>query len=97
MKEKFLIENLFGKLSLFKKFNDKEEKGLGKNGEISKTEKVTAEVFNNFFGNAVKILNISRYPDLDPIIENVKDPTFKTILKYKKHPTIIHKIFEKHL
>ena len=52
------------------------------------TEKGTAAVFNNFFGNIVKNLNISQYSDFDPIIENVKDATLKVILKYEKHPTI---------
>ena len=39
--------------------------------------------------NIVKNLNVSRYSDFDPTIENVKDPTFKTIHKYKKHPRIL--------
>ena len=52
------------------------------------TEKGTADVFNNFFGNIVKNLNISQYSDFDPIIENVKDAALKVILKYEKHPTI---------
>ena len=47
-----------------------------------------AEVFNNFFGIIVKILNISLHSDFDPIIVNVKDSTLKAILKYKKHPSI---------
>ena len=51
---------------------------LTENGEIVKTEKGTAEVFNNFFGNIVKNLNTSQYSDFDPIIENVK-----------KHPSIL--------
>ena len=59
---------------------------LIENGEIVETEKETADVFNNFFGNIVKNLNISQYSDFDPIIENVKDPTLKAILKYKKIP-----------
>ena len=59
------------------------------NGEIVKTEEGTAEVFNNFFGSIVKNLNISQYSDFDPIIENVRDPTLKAILKYKKHPSIL--------
>ena len=54
-----------------------------------KTEKETAEVFNNFFGNIVKNLYISQYSDFDLIIENVKDPTLKAILKYGKHPSIL--------
>ena len=52
------------------------------------TEKGTADIFNNFFGNIVKNLNISQYSDFDPIIENVKDAALKVILKYEKHPTI---------
>ena len=52
---------------------------LSGNGEIIKTEKETSEIFNNFFGNILKNLNISQYSDFDPIIENVKDPTLKAI------------------
>ena len=37
----------------------------------------------------MKNLNISKYSDFDPIIENFKDPTLKAILKYKKHPSIL--------
>ena len=54
------------------------------NGEIVKTGKETAEVFNNFFCNIVKNLNIFQYSDFDPIIENFKNPTLKAIFKYKK-------------
>ena len=54
-----------------------------------KTEKETAEVFNKFFGNAVKNINISQYSDLYPIIEKVKDPTLKANLKYGKHRIIL--------
>ena len=32
---------------------------------------------------------MSQYSDFDPIIGNVKDPTLKAILKYKKHPSIL--------
>ena len=58
---------------------------MSENGEIGKNEKETAEVFNSFFGNIVKNLNISQYCDFDPIIENVKDLALKAILKYEKH------------
>ena len=77
------------KPSLSEKFNARERISLSENGEIVKTEKETAEVFNNFFGNIVKNLYISQYSDFDLIIENVKDPTLKAILKYKKHHTIL--------
>ena len=62
---------------------------MSENGKIVKTEKERAEVFNNFFGNTVKNRNISQYSDFDPIIEKVKDPTLKAILKYKTHPSIL--------
>ena len=62
---------------------------MSENGAIEKTEKGTAEIFNNFFGNIVKNLNIFQYSDFDPIIVNVKDPTLKAILKYEKHPSIL--------
>ena len=69
MKEKFLITNFFG---ISKKFNARERISLNENGEIVKTEKGTAEVFNIFFGNFVINLNISQYSDFDPMIENIK-------------------------
>ena len=77
------------KPSLSEKFNARERIGLSENDEIVKTEKGTAEVFNNFFGNIVKNFNISQCSDFDPIIENVKVPSLKVILKYKKHPSIL--------
>ena len=73
----------------FRKFNARERINLSKNGVNMNTEKGTADVFNNFFGNIVKNLNISQYSDFDPIIEKVKDPTLKAILKYEKHPSIL--------
>ena len=54
-----------------------------------KTGKETAEVFNNFFCNIIKNLNIFQCSDFDPIIVNVKDPTLKAILKYEKHLSIM--------
>ena len=77
------------KPSLSEKINARERISLSENGKIVKTGKGTAEVFNSFFGNIVKNFNISQYPDFDPIIENVKDPTLKAILKYEKHPSIL--------
>ena len=62
---------------------------MNEDGKIVKTEKETAQVFNNFFGNIVKNLNISQYSDFGPITENVKDTTLKAILKYEKHPSIL--------
>ena len=45
---------------------------LNEHRKIGKTEKGTAEDFNNFFGNIVKNLNISQYFYFDPIIDNVQ-------------------------
>ena len=53
------------------------------------TEKGRAEVFNMFFANIIKNLNISQFSDFDSIAEKVKDSTLKAILKYKEHPSIL--------
>ena len=75
--------------SLSEIFERIERISLRENGKIVKTEKETAEAFNRFFGNIVKNLNISQYPEFEPIIEKVKDPNLKAILKYEKHPSIL--------
>ena len=62
---------------------------LNENGELLKSESETAEVFNNFFSNIVKNLKIPEYKNLNTNIENVKDPVFRAILKYKNHSSII--------
>ena len=48
----------------------------------------TADVFNNFFDNAVKNLNITISGDILYEASNIKDPVLKAIEKYKKHPSI---------
>ena len=58
------------------------------NGELLNNESETAEVLNNFFSNIVKNLKIPEYENLHPNFENVKDPIFRAILKYKNHPSI---------
>ena len=58
-------------------------------GEILQTDLETTEVLNTFFGNVVKNLEINQYPNFDPVINNVKDPTLRAILKYKDHPSIL--------
>ena len=66
-------------------------KNLSENGEILKTdvELETVKVLNTFFSNVVQNFNISRFPDFDPFIRNIKGPTLKAILKYQKHPSKI--------
>ena len=57
--------------------------------EIVKSESETAKSLNKLFSNIVKNLGIPVYDDFDPIIENMKDPVYKAILKYKNHPSIL--------
>ena len=47
-----------------------------------------AGVFNDFFTNAVKNLNITVSGDIPYEANNIKDPVLKAIEKYKKHPRI---------
>ena len=57
--------------------------------EILKTDLQTAEVLNTFFGNIVKNLEKNHYSNFDSVINNVKVPTVRAILKYKDHPSIL--------
>ena len=91
--EKKVSDNkLFWKVikpSLSDKSCVKEQINLVEKGEILKTDLETAEVLNTFFGNIVKNLEINQYSNFDPVINNVKDPTLRAILKYKDHPSIL--------
>ena len=62
---------------------------LNENGNLIRGESETAEVLNNFFSNIVKKSKIPEYENLNSNIENIKDPVFRAILKYKNHPSII--------
>ena len=55
---------------------------------ISK-DKDNAELLNSFFSNPVKNLKIPEFSNSNSLAENVPDPIFKAILKYKNHPTMI--------
>ena len=57
--------------------------------EILKIDLETAEVLNTVFRNIVKNNEIDQYSNFDPVINNVKDPTFRAILKYKDNSTIL--------
>ena len=63
-----------------------EKLNLSENGEIIKADTETANFLNNFSSKFVQNLNISRFTDSDPLIQNIKYPTLKAILKYRKHP-----------
>ena len=54
-----------------------------------RSESETAEVLNNFFSNIVKNLKIPGYKNLNSNIENIKDPVFRAVLRFKKHASII--------
>ena len=42
----------------------------------------TVKVLHTFLSNVVQNLNISRFPDSNPLTRNVKEPALKGILKY---------------
>ena len=77
------------KLSLSDKSYAKEQIHLVEKRVILKMDLETAEVLNTFFGNIVKNLEINQFSNFDPLINNVKDPTLKAILKHKDHPSIL--------
>ena len=77
------------KLLLSDKSSAKEQIDLVEKIEILKTDLETGEVLNTFFGNIVKYLEINQHSNFDPVINNVKDPTLRAILKYKDHPSIL--------
>ena len=91
--EKKVSDNkLFWKVikpSLLDKSSVKEQINFVEKREILKTDLETAEVLNTFFGNIVKNLEINQFSNFDPVINNVKDPTLKAILKRKDHPSIL--------
>ena len=59
------------------------------NEKIITNDKEIAKGFKYFFSNIIKNLNIPQKNYSDSIIENVKDPTIKAILKYRKHPSVL--------
>ena len=44
---------------------------------------------NDFFSDIRKKLEIPKFDANNPLTENIKDPVFKAILKYKNHPSIL--------
>ena len=74
---------------LSNKFVNNEKITLVDNEKIITNDKEIAKVLNDFFSNIIKTLNIPKKDHTDSIVENVRDPTFKAILKYRKHPSIL--------
>ena len=64
---------------------------LVENDEIISEDSKIPESLNSFFSNLVKNLKIPRYrPHNDSLFENVSDPIFQVILKYRNHPIILN-------
>ena len=66
----------------------KEQINLVEKGEILKTDLETPVLYT-FLRDIVKNLEINQYSNFDPVINHVKDPTLRAILKYKDHPSIL--------
>ena len=67
----------------------REKINLTENEKMLTSESETAETLNNFFPNIVKNFNIPEFNSNNSVTENIKDPVFKAILKYKNHPSIL--------
>ena len=67
----------------------REKINLTENEKMLTSESETAETLNNFFPNIVKKFNIPEFNSNNSVTENIKDPVFKAILKYKNHPSIL--------
>ena len=74
---------------LSNKFVNNENITLVDNKKIITNDKEIAKVLNDFFSNIIKSLNIPKKDHTNSIVENVRDPTLKAILKYRKHPSIL--------
>ena len=48
-----------------------------------------AEILNNFFSNAVNVLEILGFHGAVPLADNISHPIFRAILKYANHPSTI--------
>ena len=59
------------------------------NEKVITNDKEIAKVLNDFFSNIIKTLNITKKDHTDSVIANVRDPTLKTILKYRKYASIL--------
>ena len=65
----------------------REKINLTDNAKMLRSKPDTAETLN-FFSNIVQKLNIPKFNSNNSVTENMKDPVFKAILKYKNHPSI---------
>ena len=62
---------------------------LVENGNIIRNECDAAKVFNSFFTNVVKNLEIPQYNINDQICKSIQDPLIQAVVRFRKHPSII--------
>ena len=61
---------------------------LVENENVITSHNEISEQFIDFFGNAVKNLNLEMDPDLLSVCDDISDPVLKAIKKYEHHPSI---------
>lgn len=71
-----------------KKCVTKENITLMKDNEIISDNEPVAELFNKFFANIVKELNLAIDENLLHNVDHIWDPVLKAIEKYKNHPSV---------
>ena len=74
---------------LSNKVNSNEKITLIGGDKMIKDDKETAKVFNDFFSNIIKNLNIPQFNPGDSTCEKVLDPVVRAIVRYRKHPSIL--------
>ena len=73
---------------LSNKFVNSEKIKLVDNKKVTTNDKGMTKVLNVFFSNIIKTLNVPKN-HTDSITEDIRDPTLKAMLKYRKHPPSI--------
>ena len=58
------------------------------NSLLTNCEEV-AKKLNNSFANAIKNINLPNYENCGSLAENIDDPTLKTIVKCRSHPSTL--------
>ena len=71
------------------KLVSREKINVAENEKMLTSESETAETLNNFFSKMVKKLDIPNFNSNNSVTDNIKDPVFKAILKYKNYPSIL--------
>ena len=73
-------------------FSDKSKSGktviLVEGAKIESNHRKIADIFNNYFANVVRPLEIPEFDSNDQFSENISQHTLKAIAKYRKHPSI---------